>query len=231
MIARDRLCANAVYYKALALARFGRVEEARKTLSTDRFVELGELPARDGLGEDRDFRERLAAEILRNPTLAPDPRGKSTLGGRQTRELRQPDSPAVAGLLEHIKGAVDGFERRLSPQSGLARVRPPKVRLDAWAVVYGAQGQQAPHRHPSGWISGVYYVAAPGPAAETGYCGPLLLGALPERDRIDPPWGIREIEPVPGRLVLFPSYVPHATAASGVDGARISVAFDVVPAQ
>ena len=45
----------------------------------------------------------------------------------------------------------------------------------------------------------------------------------------EPPWGTLQIEPVPGRLVLFPSCVPHATEASGVDGARISVAFDVLP--
>ncbi|MEJ0041812.1 MAG: putative 2OG-Fe(II) oxygenase [Rhizomicrobium sp.] len=41
--------------------------------------------------------------------------------------------------------------------------------------------------------------------------------------------GTRAIEPVPGRLVLFPSYVSHATELTGIDGARISVAFDVVP--
>jgi hypothetical protein len=40
-----------------------------------------------------------------------------------------------------------------------------------------------------------------------------------------------EIEPVPGRLVLFPSYVPHATIPPGSsDGARICVTFDVVAA-
>jgi hypothetical protein len=54
------------------------------------------------------------------------------------------------------------------------------------------------------------------------------MGALGEKQTIAPPWGIREIEPVPGRLVLFPSYVPHLTLPSGVAGDRISIAFDVV---
>jgi hypothetical protein len=44
-----------------------------------------------------------------------------------------------------------------------------------------------------------------------------------------PPWGVQEIEPVPGRLLLFPSFLPHATEPTGIAGARISVAFDVVP--
>ena len=51
----------------------------------------------------------------------------------------------------------------------------------------------------------------------------------PQTHGVDPPWETREIEPVPGRLVLFPSYVPHATQPSGLEGERISIAFDVVP--
>jgi putative 2-oxoglutarate-Fe(II)-dependent oxygenase superfamily protein len=46
---------------------------------------------------------------------------------------------------------------------------------------------------------------------------------------VDPPWGTREIRPVPGRLVLFPSYVPHATIATGSTDKRICIAFDVTP--
>jgi len=34
----------------------------------------------------------------------------------------------------------------------------------------------------------------------------------------------------PGRLVLFPLYTPHATEPSGIEGARICLAFDIVPA-
>jgi len=37
------------------------------------------------------------------------------------------------------------------------------------------------------------------------------------------------IEPVPGRLVLFPSYAPHGTEAAGIEGERISIGFDVIP--
>jgi len=106
------------------------------------------------------------------------------------------------------------------------------ARLDAWAVVCGKEGRQKAHLHPPGWLSGVYYVTASRPAGANLYRGPLILGALdPHAHGVEPPWGTREIEPVPGRLVLFPSYLPHATQPSGVEGARISVAFDVVPAK
>jgi len=230
-LATGLVCSNAVYFKALALARLGRDEEARDTLSTERFVEVRDLAIADGPAADETFPEVLANEILANPTLAPDPRGKSTRGGRQTGALGGPEAPAVAALLERVKIAVDAYEARLAAPSGApGLVRPAMVRLEAWAVVYGAEGQQRPHRHPSSWLSGVYYVSAPRPADETAYQGSLLLGVLPVSEPIAPPWGIREIEPVPGRLILFPSYLPHATTPTGIDGARISVAFDVVPA-
>jgi hypothetical protein len=78
-------------------------------------------------------------------------------------------------------------------------------------------------------LSGVTYVAAP-QIADT-YQGALVIGLLDSG--LDPvktlPWPTREIEPVPGRLVIFPSFVPHMTRPTGVDGRRISVSFDVEP--
>jgi hypothetical protein len=82
--------------------------------------------------------------------------------------------------------------------------------------------------HPNGWVTGVYYVSAPRPNGANVYRGPLVIGATGTEGTREPPWGTREMEPVPGRLVLFPSFVPHATLPSGVAGDRISIAFDVV---
>ncbi|NIR61459.1 MAG: hypothetical protein GWO02_19190, partial [Gammaproteobacteria bacterium] len=42
----------------------------------------------------------------------------------------------------------------------LAR-RPSGWSLSAWGVVLSRQGHQFPHTHPSGWVSGVYYVRVP----------------------------------------------------------------------
>ena len=40
---------------------------------------------------------------------------------------------------------------------------------------------------------------------------------------------VREVEPVPGTLVLFPAYFYHRTIPFAADGRRISIAFDVMP--
>jgi hypothetical protein len=75
----------------------------------------------------------------------------------------------------------------------------------------------------------VFYVSAPKLSGQSAYQGALKVGVLDDTFGSSAPWGIREIEPVPGRLVLFPSYTPHATEPSGIQGARICVAFDIVP--
>jgi tetratricopeptide (TPR) repeat protein len=223
----------AIFYKAVALARLGRDEEACAVMSLDRHVAVCDLPAPAEYGDGETFRQSLAAEICRNPTLAPDPRGKATRDGRQTRHLRQPDAIAIEALIAQIKHAAQDYARQLSASDeAFVMARPELARLDVWAVVYGKDGRQKAHLHPHGWLSGVYYVTASRPADASLYRGPLILGALdPRAHGVEPPWGTREIEPVPGRLVLFPSYLPHATQPSGVEGARISVAFDVVPAK
>jgi tetratricopeptide (TPR) repeat protein len=223
---------DAHYYKALALAKLGRAAEACEVISLDRLVHISDLPAPPGHADAQSFRAALADEIRRNPTLKPDPRGKATRDGLQTRQLRQPDGAAVEALLAEIKRAVDAYESRLEGSlQGFAIGRPRRAQLTAWAVVYSKDGRQKPHRHPGGWLSGVFYVAAARPDGSNAYRGPLIVGALdPAQHGVEPPWGTLEVEPVPGRLVMFPSYVPHATEATGIEGTRISVAFDVVPA-
>ena len=222
---------NAKYLKALALAALGRMEEARNLIALDRLIEISDLAPPPGYAGDLPFREALAREIQSNPTLGPDPRGRSTCDGLQTRCLRQPDAVAIEALLPRLREAVDAYERRLAASdAAFAMGRPQKARLQVWAVAQGSAGRQKAHRHPLGWVSGVYYVAAPRSRDGNGWGGPLLVGALdPEEHGIDPPWGTLRVDPVPGRLVLFPSYVPHATEPSGVDGVRLCVAFDAVP--
>jgi hypothetical protein len=39
----------------------------------------------------------------------------------------------------------------------------------------------------------------------------------------------RALQPMPGRLVLFPSYMWHGTIAFQAPAARTTIAFDVVP--
>ena len=214
---------GARYYRALALLRLGRGSEAR--LDPAEFLWEGSLPMAEGETE-AGLLANVREEILANPTLAPDPRGFTTTHGMQTRELLQASDVALPALCAQIQQAVDLYEAELIG-SGIDDPfivdRPARVALTPWAVVYPGEGRQRSHIHAPGWVSGVYYVAAP-PGGE------LLLGEMDEADAPGgAPWEVKRIQPRANLLVLFPSFVPHATTATHADELRICVAFDVVP--
>jgi tetratricopeptide (TPR) repeat protein len=214
--------ANPTYFKALALAKLERGESARDLVSPWRHVDVVDAEAPPA------WLRTLAEEIRSHPRLEPDPAGKSLREGRQTGPLNPDDGPAIAALMQLIREQVDRYVSALDEDaSGFARGRPARASLTVWGVVCGPDGRQRSHRHPNGWLSGVYYVAAP--ADDQGaFQGPLLVGDAGEG--VEAPWETRRVEPRPGRLVIFPSYMPHSTCPSKADGERISIAFDVEPA-
>jgi tetratricopeptide (TPR) repeat protein len=229
-LARKPSHTAALHYKAVALAMLGRNPEACSVIGLDDFVGLEELSV-DHIG-GATFLDDVAGEILHNPTLIPDPHQKATRDGFQTTALMQPGDKAMPIFLEQIRSAVERYIEALpNGPHAFSTARPPRVRLNPWAVVYPQEGRQASHFHARGWISGVAYIAAPRTDEQDKYRGPLVLGEVDnERLPDPPPWGTREVEPVPGRIALFPSFVPHATRPSGLAARRICVAFDVVPA-
>jgi hypothetical protein len=228
LLAENPIHTDARCFLAHALARIGESEEARLVMALDDLVRVEELSVANGDSSEEQFRAVLAAEIRGNPTLAPDPRNKATRNGLQTARLGLPGEQAIALLGDAIKTAVENYVDSLNGDADAFIAGAPKmVRFLQWAVIYHASGYQISHRHPSGWLSGVFYVAAPYSAAADLYGGSLLVGA-PQIKVASPPWDIVKVEPVPGRIVLFPSFIPHATEPCGI-GERICVAFDIMP--
>ena len=76
-----------------------------------------------------------------------------------------------------------------------------------------------------GWISSALYVALP-PDLGQGEAGMLTLGEARSSCFDVDTKPFRMVEPKPGRLVLFPSYMWHGTRPFG-EGERLTVAFDV----
>jgi tetratricopeptide (TPR) repeat protein len=224
-LARSPGDTHGLYRKAIALSRLGRGAEAAALMGLDAFVSIGALPGR--FGDGGEFRARLRAEILANPSIHADPMANATRNGLRTRRFPVPGDSAAPHLVAAIQAAVSHYAARLTGDHPFVRGRPLKASLHAWALIFRAAGRQDIHIHPAGWMTGVYYVDAPPPAPDGG--GRLRIGLLPDWAGA-PPWPVREIDPVPGRLVLFPSFVPHDTVPTGCEDERIAVAFDVVPA-
>jgi hypothetical protein len=82
--------------------------------------------------------------------------------------------------------------------------------------------------HPQGWFSSAFYVDLP-PAIGQGHAGWLAFGrpGIPVSPTLEP---LRYVRPQPGKLALFPSHFWHGTEPFGGSDARLTVAFDLVPA-
>jgi len=225
---------RARYELAVAFAMLGRSADARRLIDLDQFVTVADLATPEGYENAGAFEAALVSEIARNPTLEPDPIGKATRCGFQTKGLPHPGDRGIMVILDRIRCAVDVYEANLIKglDHPFVERRPQRALLNAWAVVYCDNGRQVAHIHSDGWLSGVYYVSAPKSSSDNMRRGCLVLGSLEmDETRLDPPWGIRDIRPVPGRLVLFPSYMPHATIPTKSTETRICISFDVVPVQ
>jgi hypothetical protein len=84
------------------------------------------------------------------------------------------------------------------------------------------------HIHPEGWISSAYYVSVPAEVADENTKDGWLKFGEPRYPT--PGAGPRRfVQPRPGRLVLFPSYLWHGTNPIHGDEPRLTIAFDCVP--
>ena len=159
---------------------------------------------------------------------------QSVRGGTQTDgPLLSRVDPVVRKLRSAIVEAVEGYVEQLPPIDPehplLRHRRDRRIRFaGSWSVRLRGGGRHANHVHPQGWISSALYVSLPErSAAEPEDSGWLTLGQPQESLGLDLP-PRRRIEPVVGRLVLFPSYMWHGTVPFS-HGERLTVAFDVRP--
>lgn len=160
------------------------------------------------------------------------PIGQSLRGGTQTRgRLFWRSEPLIAALHDAIMEAIRAFVAALPPREHthpLLRHRDDSMLIaGSWSVRLAQSGFHINHIHPQGVLSSACYIALPeslGDAASKD--GWLELGSPPVE--LGLPLGpLATIEPRPGRLALFPSYLYHGTRPFR-SGERLTVAFDIV---
>ncbi len=182
----------------------------------------------DILDDVRELRE--VSAHLRTLHLAREqPLDQSVRHGTQTDgPLLARIEPPIARLRDAIRAAVARYIAALPPPDPahplLAGPRAPIRFAGSWSVRLRGQGHHADHVHSHGWISSALYLSLPETMGGDTNAGWLTLGGC---DRLVPDLApFREIEPKPGRLVLFPSTMWHGTRPFG-EGERLTVAFDV----
>ena len=110
--------------------------------------------------------------------------------------------------------------------------RKPKLG-NMWANINYPGGYNRPHVHPNCLFSGVYYVKAnknsgvfvandPRPGIQT---------TMPSRKPGRPPkhlWREVHLEPIPGRIIMFPAWLWHCVEPNQSNDIRISISFNFI---
>ena len=185
-------------------------------------------------GFSTDELDRLAAVLRRLQTARSPYLDQSVRGGTQTETDRQlffRAEPEIQAARKKILASVREYVAQLPPAVNghplLGTTRGGLKFSGSWSVQLSAQGHHVSHTHPRGWISSALYISLP-PAGKIGKppAGWIRFGVPPTGLGVDLP-AYLEVEPRPGRLVLFPSTMWHDTVPFD-DGERLVVAFDVI---
>ena len=198
----------------------------------DRFVRVFDLEAPRGWSSMAQFNRDLAAALHDRHRFTNHPLDQTLRNGTQTSRslLTEPD-PAIRAILAAFQTPIEEYRRTLAVPAGhpLSRANSGESRFTgAWSVLLKRNGFHVNHIHPDGMLSSAYYVEVP-PEAEDAA---LKSGWIKFGEPRYPVAGIiaeRYVQPRPGRLVLFPSYMWHGTNPIYGEDPRLCIAFDMRP--
>ena len=100
-----------------------------------------------------------------------------------------------------------------------------------WANINPPGGYNRPHLHPNSHFSGVYYIKAPENSGQIVFNEPRS-GAhmvMPRRKEGQPPshlWREVRVDPLEGRIIMFPAWLWHCVEPNESNDIRISVSFN-----
>ncbi len=102
-----------------------------------------------------------------------------------------------------------------------------------WANINPPGGSNTSHIHPNSLFSGVYYIKAPINSGRLTCLDPRpgVQLNMPNRKKGQPPkhlWRECLIDPVEGRIVIFPFYLWHSVEHNLSNDIRISVSFNFI---
>lgn len=199
----------------------------------DSLVRSFDLEPPDGFSDMASFNAELDASLARIHPKSRELIDQSLRGGTQTPgHLFPAGLPLVTKLKQRIDEAVARYISELDedPVHPLLSRRAKGFRYSgSWSSRLQSSGFHVNHFHPDGWISSCYYVSLPDVVTNgSGMQGWIKFGE-PALDLALKNPIRRTIQPVTGRLVLFPSYIWHGTVPFHDQAARTTIAFDVVP--
>lgn len=176
--------------------------------------------------------DELGAALLKTHPYRSHPFGQSVRHGSQVANITRQAHPAIRAFPEAIAPVIDRHLAFLGTGEDPLRSRNTgRWRIQGmWSVRLGAGGFHASHVHPEGWLSSACHIVLPPDcrAEDADHAGWLQFGepGMPTQPALA---AEHFIQPKPGHLVLFPSYLWHGTVPFQDKAPRITIAFDIVP--
>ncbi len=198
----------------------------------DQLVWSSRIDTPPGWSSLEAFLADLAVSLSRLHGFRTHPIGQSLRHGSQTSQsLTLSDDPVIQAFFTAVDGPIRRRLADLGPGEDVTRGRNTGGYdfNGVWSVRLNPDGYHADHLHPMGWLSSACYIALPG-AVETGRQGWLKFGepGVPTAPPLAPQ---HFVKPEPGLLVLFPAYMWHGTVPFSGAEPRLTIAFDLVPAE
>ena len=233
-------CAQATPDRQIAWALLGLawrlLDDPREQWLCDyeRLVMVNDVMPIDGEIGSTDYAAQVAAALDPLHVTNAAPGNQSLRGGTQTSgALFSRPEPAIQQFREAVLAAARKAILNLPDDPTHPFLRRKSMQLGfsgSWSVRLQGGGFHVQHFHSGGWMSSAYYARLPqalDEADEELHEGWIQFGRPPANLGIDLE-PRRIVEPKPGRLVLFPSYLWHGTIPFR-SGDRLTAAFDYVP--
>ncbi len=222
-------------YLANLLLDIDDAEAHRWLTNFDTLVERTVLETPKGWPDMSAFLSDIVHTLQAEHSMKDEPHHRATVGGASSMALSGQRGSAIEALRDAFTTNAFAYAATRQDEAATALLgkNPKRFTTQMWGNILKSGGHQLTHNHPAGWISGVFYVSLPDviSAKGSGQNGWIEFGRTrPEyshSDQVD----TRTIRPKEGMMLIFPSYTWHRTLPFESAQPRISVAFDLLPAQ
>ena len=156
---------------------------------------------------------------------------RSNVGGwHSSSHFLDAAEPSVRALVARIRALARGLAEAFFEPDEHGDL--PARRLSGWANVLPRGGYHIPHVHPAAFWSGVYYVNGNESVEGHPMSGKLELldprmGGGLTAPVPTPLYGRLLFDPVPGQMIVFPSWLQHFVHPYFGRSERITVAFNL----
>ncbi len=229
---------EAMAFMALLEVEVGNHDAAARWFDFNRFVKGRTLETPQGYGSLDAFNRAIEAVVLGHDKLQTPPEDHPTWHHPALRigpDINNDDAGPVGDLELHMRAAVDRYfaESPNDDKHPFLLNEPQAYDIVAWSAVLDGEGNQKPHIHMSGYLSGCYYVTIPDVVSGSGAdnAGAFEMGRPPEELPFKADFPVETVKPNEGLMLLFPAFMYHGTVPFKSTQKRICVAFDVIAKQ